>query len=61
MKKKQLKNLRRYDRRENVVCALFARRELAVNTLQQLLARRRRVIDALKTLCKSCVDAVGRI
>ena len=37
MKKKQLKNLRRYDRRENVVCALFARRELAVNTLSNSL------------------------
>jgi len=48
--KKVKNNLKRYDRRENSVCALCARRERAVNTLQQLLARRRSVMDAIKTL-----------
>jgi len=30
-----------------------------VNTLQQLLARCRNVMDAVKTLWERCVDAVG--
>ena len=43
------------------VRTLYVRRERAVNTLQQLLARRRSVIDAIKTLlgtpCGRCRDA----
>jgi len=38
-------------RRKNAVCAPCARRERSVNTLQhKLLARRRSVMDAIKTL-----------
>jgi len=48
------KKLKRYDRRQNAVCALCARREGAVNTLQQLLARRRSVVDAINTLLGRC-------
>ena len=33
----------------------------AVNTLQQLLARCKNVIDAVKTLWERCVDAVGTL
>ena len=41
------KNLKRYDYRER-----------AVNTLQQFLAHRRSVIDALKTIWERRVDAM---
>ena len=40
---------------------LCAHRERAVNTLQQLLARRRSVMDAMKTLWERRVDAVGTL
>jgi len=39
----------------------WARRMRAVNTLQQLLSRRRSVIDAVKTLWERRVDAVGTL
>jgi len=45
-------------RRENAVCAQWARRVRAVNTLQQLLACCKNVMDAVKTLWERCVDAV---
>jgi len=41
------------------VTTLYARIERAVNTLQQLLARRRSVMDAIKTLLERSDDAVG--
>ena len=51
-------NLKRYDRRENAVCALCACRERAVNnTLQQLLPHRRSVMDAIKRPWERRVDA----
>jgi len=40
------------------VRTLYARCERAVNTLKQLLARRRSVIDAIKTMWERRVDAV---
>jgi len=40
---------------------LCARRERAVNTLQQLLARRISVMDAKRTLWERRVDAVGTL
>jgi len=40
------------------VRTLYARCVRAVNTLQQLLARRRNAMDAIKTLWESCGDAV---
>ena len=40
------------------VRTLWARRVRAVNTLQQLLARRRSVMDAVMTLWERRVDAV---
>ena len=46
-------------RREVAVCAPWARRVRAANTLQQLLARCENVMDAVKTLWERCVDAVG--
>jgi len=39
------------------LCAWRERRMRAVNTLQQLLARRRSVMDPLKTLWERRVDA----
>ena len=56
----KIKN-KRYDRFENAVCALCARHESAVNTLQQLVARRGRVMDAKKTLWERRVDVVGTL
>jgi len=41
------------------VTTLYARIERAVNTLQQLLARRRSIMDAIKTLLERSDDAVG--
>jgi len=58
---KNKNNLKRYDRRENAECALCARRELAVNTLQQLLARCKSIMDAIKTLWECRVDVVGTL
>jgi len=46
-------------RRENAVCAPLVRRVHAVNTLLQMLARRRSVMGALKTLWERRVDAEG--
>jgi len=43
------------------VCATKARRERAMNMLQQLLARRRSVMDAIKALWERRVDAVGTL
>ena len=43
------------------VRTLCARRVLAVNTLQQLLARCENVKDAVKTLWERRVDAVGTL
>jgi len=43
------------------VRTLYARCVRAVNTLQQLLARRRSVMDAIRTLCERRVDAVGTL
>jgi len=43
------------------VRTLWARGVRAGNTLQQLLARRRSVMDAAKTLCERRVDAVGTL
>jgi len=40
---------------------LYARRERAVNTLQQLLALRRSVVDAIKTMWERRVDAMGTL
>ena len=40
------------------VRTLCARHECAVNTLQKLFARRRSVMDAIKTLWERRVDAV---
>jgi len=40
---------------------LFARRERGVNTLQQLLTRRRIVMDAIKPLWERRVEAVGTL
>ena len=48
-------------RRENAVCAPWARRVRAVNTLQQLLARYENVMDAVKTLWERCMEAVGTL
>ena len=48
-------------RRENDVCAPWARRVRAVNTLQQLLARSENVMDVVKTLWERRVDAVGTL
>jgi len=45
-------------RRKNDVCAPWARRVRAVNTLQQQVARRSNVIDAIKTLCGSCRNVI---
>jgi len=44
-----------------VMRKLCARRECAVNTLQQLLARRRSVMDAIKMMWERRVDAVGTL
>jgi len=41
------KTLKSYERRENAVCALYACRERAVNTLQQFLARRKSAMDTI--------------
>jgi len=65
-------NLKRYNRREDAVCAPWercvraacapcARRERAVNTLQQLLARCKNVMDAVKTLWERREDAIGTL
>jgi len=43
------------------VRTLCARRKRDVNTLQQLLAHRTRVMDAMKTLWERHVDAVGTL
>jgi len=43
------------------VRTLYTRRERAVNTLQQLLARRTSVMDATQTLYERRVDAVGTL
>ena len=43
------------------VRTLCARRVRTVNTLQQLLARCENVMDAVKTLWKRRVDAVGTL
>jgi len=43
------------------LCARWERCEHAVNTLQQLLARRRSVMDAIKMLWEHCVNAVGTL
>ena len=40
---------------------LWTRRVRAVDTLQQLLARRRSIMDAVKTLWERRVDAVGTL
>ena len=43
------------------VCASWARRERAMNTLQQLFARRINVMDAIRTMgtsCGRCVHAI---
>jgi len=48
-------------RRENAVCAPWARRLRAVNTLRELLARCENVMDAVKTMWKRCVGAVGTL
>ena len=44
-----------------VVRTLCTRHECAVNTMQQILARRRSVMDAIKTLWERRVDDVGRL
>jgi len=44
-----------------VVCAPLACRVRALNTLQPLLAHQRSVTDAIKTLWKRRVDAVGTL
>jgi len=41
------------------VRTLYARYVRAVNTLHQLFARRRRAMEAIKTLWERRVDAVG--
>jgi len=38
-----------------------ARRERAMNPLQQLLARRKSIMEAIKALWESRVDAVGTL
>ena len=43
------------------VRTLYARLERAVNTLQQLLSRRRSVMDVIQTLWERRVDAVGTL
>jgi len=48
-------------RRENGVCAPWARRVRAVNTLQQLLARCENFMDVVKTLWERRVNAVGTL
>jgi len=48
-------------RREDAVCAPWARRVRAENTLKQLLARCKNVMDAVKTLWERRVDAVGTL
>jgi len=40
---------------------LYAHCVCAVNTLQQLLMRRRSVMDAVKTLWERRVDAIGTL
>jgi len=55
------KYLKRYNRREDAVCAPWERRVRAVNTLQQQLARCENVMDAVKTLWERRVDAVGTL
>jgi len=40
---------------------LYARQKRAGNTLQQLLALRRSVVDAIKTLWERRVDAMGTL
>lgn len=44
-----------------IACAPLASRVRALNTLQPLLARQRSVTDAIKTLWKGRVDAVGTL
>ena len=46
---------------KNAVWALSARRKRTVNTLQQLLAHRRSVMNAIKTLWERLVDTVGTL
>jgi len=58
---KKEKNLRRYNRLEDAVCAPWERCVRAVNTLQQLLARCKNVMDAEKTPWERRVDAVGTL
>ena len=55
--KKSIKNVKAII----VVRTLCARHECAVNTMQKLLARRRSVMDAIKTLWERRVDAVGTL
>jgi len=43
------------------MCAPWERCVRAVNTLQQLLALREKVMDAIKTLRERRVDAVGTL
>jgi len=48
-------------RRERTVCAPWAHRVRAVNTLQQVLARCKNVMGAVKTLWERRVDALGTL
>jgi len=61
LKIKKYKNLKRYNRCVCAVCAQWARRVRAVNTLQQVLARCKNVMDTVITLWERRVDAVGML
>jgi len=55
---KKEKNLKRYDRLENTVCTLFARREQAATTTCATYKHHGRYKDAVETSCGQCRDAV---
>ena len=51
---KKGKKLKRYDRRENTVCTLFARREQAAATTCATYKHHGRYKDAVETSCGQC-------